>query len=186
MRRLALTIMIALFAVVGCGGESAPEIRRTPFAFLEMPSPDGWLSGTYEDLDTANFNLFPYPAQNDLAVNLFARGATSAFSTVKTDAEGKVSDWMVAASFARPADELILPALTADLRNQMPWTGTVPTLTKISETEYTVSGETAAGHAYLRSFIDSKTIVVVFAGTNSVDHEAFEAILALVTPTVVD
>lgn len=186
MRRLALTIMIALFAVVGCGGESTPEIKRTPFAFLEMPSPDGWLSGTYEDLDTANFNLFPYPAQNDLAINLFARGATSAFSTVKTDAEGKVSDWMVAASFARPADELILPALTADLRNQMPWTGTAPTLTKISETEYTVSGETAAGHAYLRSFIDSKTIVVVFAGTNSVDHEAFEAILALVAPTVVD
>ena len=49
-----------------------------------------------------------------------------------------------------------------------------------------MSGETAAGHAYLRSFIDSETIVVVFAGTNSVDHEAFEAILALVAPTVVD
>ena len=46
MRRLALTIMIALFAVVGCGGESTPAIQRTPCAFLEMPSPDGWRSGT--------------------------------------------------------------------------------------------------------------------------------------------
>jgi hypothetical protein len=180
MRRLTALALVALVLVAGCGGESAPTAKTERFAFVELPAPTGWVSAAYANLNEAGFNLFPYPDQNEMVVGLFSRGATGAWSAVSASSEGAVGDWLIAASFARPADALILPALTANLRDEIAWSGAKPELTKISDDEFAVSGETETGHRYLRTFTDATTIVVVMGGTSATDHTAFEGILALV------
>jgi hypothetical protein len=180
MRRLTALALVALALVAGCGGENTPTVKTERFGFLELPAPAGWVSASYGTLSEANFNLFPYPAQNEIVLGLFSRGATGAWSAISSSTDGAVGDWLLAASFARPADALILPAFTADLRDQIAWSGTKPELAKVSDAEFAVSGETADGHRYLRTFIDATTIVVVMGGTGAADPAAFEGILALV------
>lgn len=181
MRRLAALALTALLVLAACGGTEEEEMRSARFGFLELPTPSGWVSGSYQTLSDANFALFPYPAQNEIALSLFARGATAGWSTVSASDEGVMSEWIIAATFDRPSDPLILPALTASLLEGMPWSGEKPALTKVSETEFSVSGETADEHRYIRTFMDDETIVVVFAGTASTDHETFESILARIS-----
>lgn len=180
MRRLAALALAALVLVAGCGGESTATVKTERFGFLELPAPAGWVSASYTTLSEANFNLFPYPAQNEIVLGLFSRGATGAWSAISASSDGVVGDWLLAASFDRPADALILPAFTADLRDQIAWSGEKPALTKVSDAEFGVAGATADGRRYLRTFIDATTIVVVMGGTGAADPAAYEELLGLV------
>lgn len=180
MRRLAALAIVAVLAAA-CGGAEEAEIRTERLSFVDLPAPSGWVTASYSDLAEANFNLFPYPTQSEIAIGLFSRGATAGWSTISASLEGSVDGWILASSFDRPADELILPAFTADLRDDISWSGEKPKIEKVTDLAYTVEGETADGYRYLRTFMNEAEIVVVVAGTSLAGIESFESVLALIS-----